>query len=78
MIPASSSQSSGIGQTPTHPFSPSGVAFLLSRFPKVSFQEIRAWANRHRSLDLGEMDLSQWPPRPVSLTVKPVGSPKDK
>ena len=26
---------------------------------------IRAWASRHRSLDLGEMDLSQFPPRPL-------------
>jgi hypothetical protein len=24
---------------------------------------IRAWASRHQSLDLGEMDLSQFPPR---------------
>jgi hypothetical protein len=74
MTQTRSTQSSGTGQIPRQAGSPSGLAFLRSHFSKVNFLEILAWANRHSHLDLGEMDLGQWPPRPASSTVKPVGS----
>ncbi len=74
MTQTSSFPSSGIGQIPARAGSPSGLAFLRSRFSKVSFLEIVAWANLHSHLDLGAMDLSQWPPRAALSTVKPGGS----
>jgi hypothetical protein len=74
MTQTRSTQSSGIGPIPRHPSSPSGLLFLRSHFKEVSFMEIMVWAKHHSFLDLGETDLSQWPPRPVSQTVKPAGS----
>ena len=74
MTQTRSSQSSGIGPIPKQAGSPSGLAFLRSHFSKVNFLEILEWANRHSHLDLGAMDLSQWPPQAGSSTAKPVGS----
>jgi hypothetical protein len=78
MTVKSNSQSSGTGQQVVRPDSAEGVASLLSHFPNVPLGKIRAWVSLFRQLDLGGMDLSQWPPRPVSSTVIPVGSRSDK
>lgn len=73
-----STQSSGIGRPVVLPDSAEGLASLLSHFPNVPLGKIRAWVSLFRRQDLGGMDLSQWPPRPVSLTATPVGLKSDK
>lgn len=78
MTPKQPIQSSGIGRRPVLAFSPEGIAMLQSAFPKKGYLALQGWASFFRLVDLGEMDLSQWPPRPVSLTATPAGSKSDK
>jgi hypothetical protein len=44
------------------------VRFIHSVLPTITTAELVRWVSRWEHLDLGEMDLSRWPIRPVSST----------
>jgi hypothetical protein len=68
--------SSGTGAKRVLPSSLKGMCLLLSITPQVELYTIAGWVSNHPSLDLGEMDLSQWPPRLKLSMVSSVGSKK--
>ena len=78
MTPTEPIQSSGIGQVPVLLATPEGIALIRSRFPNLKVTDLLSWGKSRGHLDLGEMDLSQWPPRPKSLTGGTTGSSTGK